>query len=48
MLRFGIEKANSTVETLVSGGCNGKDKQNTHKIEIGISEIGKLAKGVII
>ena len=45
MLRIGIEKANSTVETLVSGGCDGKDKQNTHKIEIGVSEIGKLPKG---
>ena len=45
MLRLGIEKANSTVETLVSGGCDGKDKQNTHKIEIGVSEIGKLPTG---
>ena len=45
MLRLGIEKGNSTVETLVSGGCDGKDKQNTHKIEIGVSEIGKLPKG---
>ena len=45
MLRLGIEKANSTVENLVSGGCDGKDKQNTHKIEIGVSEIGKLSTG---
>ena len=45
MLRLGIEKANSTVEILVSGDCDGKDKQNTHKIELGVSEIGKLPKG---
>ncbi len=45
MLRLGVEKANSTVEILVSGGCDAKDKQNTHKIELGVSEIGKLPKG---
>ena len=39
MLRLGIEKANSTVETLVTGGCDGKDKQNTHKIELGLVKL---------
>ena len=45
MIRVGLEKGNSTVEVFAAGGCNGKDKQNTHKIEIGASEIGKLRKG---
>ena len=44
MLRS-LKKANSTVEILVSGDCDGKDKQNTHKIELGVSEIEKASKG---
>ena len=42
MIRLGVEKGKSEVDSLVVGGCNGKDKQDTQKIEIGLSEVGKF------
>ena len=42
MLRLGLEKGKSKVNTYVAGGCDGKDEQDTQKLEIGFSELGKF------
>ena len=42
MLRLGLEKGKSKVNVSVAGGCDGKDKQDTQKIELGLSQIGKI------
>lgn len=42
MLRLGLEKGKSKVNVSVAGGCDGKDEQDTQKIELGLSQIGKL------
>ncbi len=43
MFRLAFEKGKSEVDTLVVGGCNGKDKQDTQKLEVGLSEIGNYS-----
>ena len=42
MLRMGLEKGKSKVNLSVAGGCNGKDEQDTQKLELGFSELGKF------
>ena len=45
MVRVGVEKGKSSVGSLVSGGCRGDDDQDTQKIEIGLSKVGKHESG---
>ena len=45
MIRVGVEKGKSSVGSLVSGACRGDDDQDTQKIEIGLSEVGKHDRG---